>query len=156
MDRTATIAIERVDPRMPEVIALIAELDRYMQGLYPAESNHLVDVETLARPEVHFFAASVDGRSCGCGAIMIQAEGYAEVKRIFVSPKARGLGLGRRIVETLITAARAQGLALMRLETGTLQPEALGLFESSGFVRRPSFGDYPADDPYSVFMERRV
>jgi putative acetyltransferase len=154
-----SVSIARVDPRLPGVTALIAELDRYMAGLYPAESNHLVDVETLAQPHTHFFAAAVAGDYRGCGAIMLQGreEGaYAEVKRIFVSPRARGLGLGRRIIETLIDASRAQGITLMRLETGTRQPEALGLFAAMGFSRRGPFGDYPVDDPLSVFMERRV
>jgi putative acetyltransferase len=129
-----------------------------MQGLYPAESNHLVDVETLARPDVHFFAATVDGTPRGCGAIMLRADdgGYAEVKRIFVSPAARGLGLGRRIVAHLEATARAQGLSLMRLETGPYQPEALALFAASGFVNCGPFGDYPTDDPLSVFMEKRI
>jgi putative acetyltransferase len=153
-----TIVIARVDPRTAEITALVHELDRYMQGLYPAESNHLVDVETLARPDVHFFAATVDGTPRGCGAIMLRAEdgGYAEVKRIFVSPAARGLGLGRRIIAHLEATTRAAGLALMRLETGPYQPEALALFAASGFATRGHFGDYPTDDPLSIFMEKNL
>lgn len=158
MNRQPAITIERVDPRRPEITQLIHELDHYMGGLYPAESNHLVDVETLARPDVHFFAVLVDGTARGCGAIMLRGEdgGYAEVKRVFISPAARGLGLGRRIIAQLEAATTAAGLALMRLETGTLQPEALGLFVASGFAQRGPFGDYPTDDPYSVFMEKRL
>jgi putative acetyltransferase len=152
------IILERVDPRLPEIAALVHELDRYMQGLYPAESNHLVDVATLAGPDVHFFAATVDGIVRGCGAIMLRTEdgGYAEVKRIFVSPAARGLGLGRKIVAHLEATTRAQGLALMRLETGPYQPEALALFAACGFVNRGHFGDYQTDDPLSIFMEKRL
>jgi putative acetyltransferase len=127
-----------------------------MGGLYPAESIHLVDVETLAGPEVQFFAARLDGKYCGCGAIMIRGEAYAEVKRIFVAPEARGHGIGRRILERLANATQDAGLDLMRLETGTLQPEALSLFEAMGFTRRDPFGDYPVDDPFSVFMERKI
>ena len=151
-----TIAIARVDPRLAEITALVYELDRYMQGLYPAESNHLVDVETLARPDVHFFAVTVDGAARGCGAIMLRAEdgGYAEVKRIFVSPAARGLGLGRKIIAHLEATTRAAGMRMMRLETGPYQPEALALFAASGFVTREHFGDYPTDDPLSIFMEK--
>jgi putative acetyltransferase len=159
MPSTAAIAIHRVDPRQPEITALIAELDRYMTGLYPAESNHLVSVETLAQSNTQFFAATVDAQWRGCGAIMRQeekGEAYAEVKRIYVAPAARGLGLGRRLIETLIAATRAQNLSLMRLETGVSQPQALGLFAAMGFTRRGPFGDYPIDDPLSVFMERRI
>jgi putative acetyltransferase len=156
MQRKATVAIERIDPRTPEIAALIHALDRYMGGLYPTESIHLVDVETLAGPEVQFFAAKLDGKYCGCGAIMIRDEAYAEVKRIFVAPEARGHGIGRRILERLANATQDAGLDLMRLETGTLQPEALRLFEAMGFTRRDPFGDYPVDDPFSVFMERKI
>jgi putative acetyltransferase len=153
-----TITIDRVDPRRADITALVHELDRYMRSLYPAESNHLVDVETLARPDVHFFAVTVDGAVRGCGAIMLRAEdgGYAEVKRIFVSPAARGLGLGRKIIAHLEATARTEGFPLMRLETGPYQPEALALFAASGFVTRSHFGDYPTDDPLSVFMEKRL
>jgi putative acetyltransferase len=152
------IAITRVDPRQAEITALVHALDRYMRDLYPPESSHLVDVETLARPDVHFFAVTVDGTPRGCGAIMLRAEdgGYAEVKRIFVSPDARGLGLGRKIIAHLEATARAQGVGLMRLETGPYQPEALALFGASGFVTRGHFGDYPTDDPLSIFMEKRL
>lgn len=151
-----TIEIMPADPRTPEIVAMIHALDRYMEALYPAESNHLVDVNALAQPNVHFFAARVDARIAGCGAIMVHGLDYAEVKRIFVDPAARGLGLGRRLIDRLVATARLQGITLMRLETGISQPEALGLFEARGFTRCGPFGDYPADDPYSVFMERRL
>ncbi len=150
------VSIARVDPREPAVTAMIRELDRYMEGLYPAESNHLVDIDTLARPSVRFYAATVDGVVAGCGAIMLQPDGYAEVKRVFVRPGNRGLGLGRRLMQTLEHATRDAGLALMRLETGVSQPEALSLFEAMGFSRRGPFGDYPVDDPLSVFMEKSL
>ncbi|MGE3871805.1 MAG: GNAT family N-acetyltransferase [Parvibaculaceae bacterium] len=150
------IEIMPADPRTPEIVAMIHALDRYMGALYPAESNHLVDVNTLAQPNVHFFAARVDGRIVGCGAIMVHGSDYAEVKRVFVDPAARGLGLGRRLIDKLLATARTHGVTLLRLETGISQPEALGLFEACGFARCGPFGDYPADDPYSVFMERGV
>ena len=156
MSAQREIEIVTADPRIPEITAMIHALDRYMGALYPAESNHLVDVNTLAQPNVHFFAAKVDGEYVGCGAVMIHGRDYAEVKRVFVDPAARGLGLGKRLIDRLAATARQQGVALVRLETGISQPDALGLFEACGFTRCSSFGDYPADDPYSVFMERRV
>jgi putative acetyltransferase len=155
MGKQQAATLESVDPRTPEVSALIHELDRYMIALYPAESNHLVDVEVLARPNVRFFAAKARDAFQGCGAIMIHGD-YAEVKRVFVSPTARGLGVGRLILEKLEQAAQKEGLTVLRLETGTLQPEALKMFEAFGFTRRGAFGDYPTNDPYSVFMEKRI
>jgi putative acetyltransferase len=155
MQANKPVEIALTDPRLPPIAALVRELDRYMTGLYPAESNHLVDIEALAAPDVRFFAARADGDAVGCGAIMLRQD-YAEVKRVFVSPRARGLGLGRLILSRLEQETRACGLALMRLETGTLQPEALSLFAAMGFARRGPFGDYPTDDPYSVFMEKEL
>lgn len=148
------IEITRVDPRIPEIAAMVHYLDDYMAELYPAESNHLVDLNALAQPDVHFFGVQVDGEYQGCGAIMLCDGSYAEVKRVFVSPKARGLGLGRKIVSTLETATRDVGINTMRLETGISQPEALSLFDSTGFHRRGAFGTYPEGDAYSVYMEK--
>jgi putative acetyltransferase len=151
-----TISIETVDPRIPEISGMIHELDRYMGRLYPAESNHLMDIDSLVQRDVRFFAAKVNGAFRACGAIKLYGRDYAEVKRVYVMPNTRGLGLGRRIVATLEESARREGIALMRLETGISQPEALALFEASGFRRCSAFGGYPTDDPYSVFMEKRL
>ena len=151
-----TISIETVDPRIPEISGMIHELDRYMGRLYPAESNHLMDIHSLVQPDVRFFAAKVDGAYRACGAIKLHGRDYAEVKRVYVMPDTRGLGLGRRMVATLEEAARRENIGLMRLETGIFQPEALALFEASGFRRCSAFASYPADDPYSVFMEKRL
>lgn len=156
MPEQRTVTIEAADPRTAPIAAMIRELDRYMIALYPAESNHLADLDALTRPNVRFFAAAADHEYLGCGAIMIHGVDYAEIKRVFVSPAARGLGLGKRILETLEAAARREGLRSLRLETGISQPEALRLFAASGFSRCGAFGDYPHDDPYSVFMEKRL
>ena len=151
-----SIAIERTDPQRPEVLALIAELDRLMGALYAAEESFLVAPADLAGPGAHFFAASVDGRLCGCAGLLERAGGYGEVKRVFVSPAARGCGLGRRLLEALQDCARARDLAWLRLETGDAQPDALALFEAFGFRRCGRFGDYPEEAPRSVFMEKRL
>jgi putative acetyltransferase len=151
-----TVSIEMVDPRIPEIIEMIQELDHYMGRLYPAESNHLMDIDSLVQRDVRFFAAKVNGAFRACGAIKLHGRDYAEVKRVYVMPNTRGLGLGRRILARLEESARHEGITLMRLETGISQPEALGLFEASGFRRCSAFGGYPADDPYSVFMEKQL
>lgn len=155
MTNQIRIVIEHADPRLPACVALVQELDRHLSALYPAESNHLMDIEALAAPNVQFFTAQVDGDAVGCGAIKC-FDGYAEIKRVFVAPRARGLGVARHIIGTLENAALSVGLDTMRLETGIHQPDAIALFESVGFVRRGSYGDYPTDEPLSVFMERRL
>lgn len=149
----ATLAAET--PDQPEVHALLAASDAYAASLYPAESNHLVDVATLLAPGVHFVVARVDGRAVGCGALVPREPSAAELKRMFVHPEARGFGIGRRVLQALESHARATGLRVLRLETGIRQPEALGLYRAAGFVDVPAFPPY-APDPLSVFMEKRL
>ncbi len=149
------VVIRPADPREPRVRRLIEELDALQLSLYPAESNHLLDIETLARPQMRFVSASVSGEVFGCGGIWLH-EDYAEVKRVYVSPKMRGLGLAKKIMARLEDEARAAGMKIARLETGIYQPEALGLYRALGYADRGPFGNYPTDDPMSVFMEKRL
>lgn len=151
-----TILIELADPRRTEVRSLVEALDAYMISLYPMESNHLVAIDRLAEPDTRFFVAAVDGRALGCGAIMLVGDSYAEVKRVYVSPEGRGLGLAKKLLARLEEETRHHGLRWMRLETGRYQPEALGLFEAMGYSLRGPFGDYPSDDPNSIFMEKQL
>jgi len=152
MNPPASIALESAD--QPEVIALIAELDAYQDTLYPPESRHALDLAALTQPQVLFAVArDAAGRAMGCGAIVLSAE-YGEIKRMFVSPAARGQGLARRLLTRLEAEAAARGCGLLRLETGPYQPEALGLYARCGYARCGPFGGY-ADDPLSVFMEKR-
>lgn len=149
------IEIAPENPGQPEVAALLEASDAYMASLYPAESNHLLDVRALQRPEVAFLVARVQGRALGCAAVLSSGEGWAEVKRMFVSPQARGLKLGRRLLERIEAIARERGERCLRLEMGDKQPEALALYRSAGFVRIGPFGHY-RPDPLSVFMEKSL
>ena len=149
------ITVQASDPTAPEARRLIEQLDGYLAGLYPPQSNHLLPAEALRAPGVVFLLARVDERAAGCGAFVDRGGAYAEVKRMFVLPAFRGLGVGRRLLADLEALAWAAGLALARLEAGVLHPEALALYEGAGYRRRGPFGDYP-DDPLSVFMEKRL
>ena len=80
---------------------------------------------------------------------------YAEIKRVFVLPQYRGRGLSRQIMGWIETELGRRGIKLCRLETGTRQPEALGLYAALGYVEREPFGNY-RPDPLSVFMEKSL
>jgi putative acetyltransferase len=147
------IAVE--DPDQPEVAPLLQASDAYMASLYPAESNHMLDVASLRKPEVAFLVARVDGKALGCGALVDSGEGWAEVKRMFVSPAARGLKLGRGLLDEIEAVAARRGARVLRLEMGALQPEALGLYRSAGFIEIGPFGAY-RPDPLSIFMEKTL
>ncbi len=149
-----TVVLERLDPGSDHALALIAELDGYLLGLYPPESNHLDSVEELSRPHVHCIGAFENSRAIGCGAVKL-LDGYAEIKRIYINPKYRGKGVGGRILSELEDISRHAGLDIVRLETGVRQPQAMLLFESKGYCKTGRFADYP-DDPLSVFMKKRL
>ncbi|MGH7368189.1 MAG: GNAT family N-acetyltransferase [Candidatus Rokuibacteriota bacterium] len=148
-----TLAVE--SPRQADVEALLAALDSYQGALYPAESNHFLDVAALAAPNVRFFVARRGGQALGCGALRIDAAGYGELKRLFVRPEARGLRLGRRLLDRIEEEARRERLGCLRLETGIHQAEALGLYRAAGYAERGAFGEYKPD-PLSVFMEKSL
>ena len=153
-----SIAIE--DPDQPELRAMLVAADAYYATLYPAESSHLLDIAALQDPATAFFVARWEGEALGYGAILDrtadgQGDRYAEVKRMYVDPRARGRKLGRHLLQALEDHAARLGHYLIRLEAGTKQPEALGLYRTQGFQNRDRFGDYP-EDPFSVFMEKRL
>lgn len=154
MSRTG-ISIGPEDPRQADVRRMIAEADAMMQALYPAESNHLVDMDELAGSDAVFLAARRDGVLLGSIAFRIVAPAHAEMKRLFVRREARGAGLGRRLVEALEDAARLRRIDRISLETGIKQPEAIALYRSCGYDQCPPFGSY-GSDPLSLFMTRRL
>ncbi len=156
MDRKLPeVTIAEEPPRQPEILRLLEMSDAYAASLYPAESNHLVDVSTLEQPAVSFFVARFDGAVVGCCALVEACDGTAEIKRMFVDPQARGLKVGKRLLQTLERQAKSLGLDMIRLETGIHQPEAIGLYRSAGYVERPPFGNYQPD-PLSLFMEKAL
>lgn len=150
-----TITVIREPVRQQAVRALLEQSWALSEALYPAESNHHLDESALELPEVSFFVARRDGMALGCGALMRADVTYGEVKSVFVDPAARGLGLARALLAAIETEAAGQGLALLRLETGIRQPEAIGLYESTGFRRIGPFGAYQ-EDPLSIFMEKTI
>ncbi|MDI7864060.1 GNAT family N-acetyltransferase [Rhizobiaceae bacterium n13] len=150
---TITIACE--PPRQAAVIRLLELSDIYASSLYPAESNHMLDLTSLEGDEVTFFVARHGETIVGCCALVDAGDGTAEIKRMFVDPDARGLKIGRKLLEILEDRARDMGLRAIRLETGIRQPEAIGLYSKFGYGDIEPFGDYKPD-PLSIFMEKRI
>ena len=149
------LEIKPEPPRQPEVEALLAASDAFSMALYPPESNHLVDVATLEKPEVTFLVARLAGRAVGCAAVVKKGADWGEIKRMFVDEAARGTGAGAKLLSLLEQDARARGIGVLRLETGIHNDAALKLYRRFGYVERGPFGDY-AEDPLSIFMERHL
>ena len=135
--------------------ALLAAGDAYMAALYPPESNHMLDLDALKKPEVTFFVARHDRHIIGCAAMVNSGDGWAEIKRMFVAPAARGQQLGRKLLQKIELTAVERGVPVLRLETGIKQPQALSLYRSAGYIDIGAFGQY-AHNPLSVFMEKSL
>jgi len=151
------VGIERVDPACEAARSLIEQSDRYMESLYPPESNHLESVEALRLPNVAFFGGYIGSELVACGAVKIADDDgcYGEIKRVFVVEAHRGKGLSKAIMARLERHLKESNVAIARLETGIRQPEALGLYRRLDYVFREPFGSY-RHDPLSVFMEKPI
>ena len=142
-------------PAAPEAASLIAELDAHLEPLYPIESRHGFSVQKLIADSVAFFVIRVDGAPAGCAGIKLFGAEYGEVKRMYVRPEFRGLGLGRLLLDHLADHAKKHGIEILRLETGIHQHAAIRLYEQAGFQRIPPFGEY-REDPVSRCYEKRI
>lgn len=148
------INVRRGDPREAGATALLQESHRLMESLFPPEDNHYLSLDALCLPDVDFFVAEAEGQCLGTIALA-QKDDYAEVKSMFVAPAARGQGVARILLAHLEVVARAKGVDILRLETGTLLTAATALYAAQGFAPRGPFGEYEANHT-SVFMEKSL
>ena len=141
-----TITIQQEPADSPDAVQLVAELDAILTPLYPDENRHGYSVEKLLNQRVFFYVVRVNGEAAGCSGVQLFVEEekrpFAEVKRMYVRPKFRGQGLGKRLLAQLEETAVSHNIDLMRLETGTFQVESIGLYEKVGYYRIPAFGHY--------------
>jgi putative acetyltransferase len=143
--------IERQTQRTTEMAEIIALSDAYLSSLYPAESNHLVDIGDLLSERYEFFLLRVSAATVGSVAIGLTGE-YPEMKRMFVKEEYRGRGYGKLLIKFILDRCRELGHTKIQLETGINQPEAIGAYEKHGFRRIGPLGTY-REDPLSVFYE---
>ena len=137
-----TIATET--PLSDDVRALVKELNEFTFELTPAEFRHHMTVEQMAQPDLTLFVArSADGATLGMGALKRHANGVGEVKRMFVKPSARGLGVGGAILARIEDLARQEGLSRVVLETGSNFDAAKHVYERGGFATCEPVLDYP-------------
>lgn len=140
------------DPALPELRPLIEPTDGYLAELHPTGNIEPVSLADLQRSKVTFLTARVDGAPVACGACIDEGD-YVEVKRMYVLPACRGLGLGKQLLEAMERQIRQGGGRVVRLEAGTAQAEALELYERAGYRRCSPFGEHHAN-PRSVCMEK--
>lgn len=152
------ILVQQDDPRCETATTLMRDLlaeetIRYSE-MGPDAFDSFRPEDALA-PRGVFVIARLDAQPVGCGALREIDVDSAEINRMYVAPTMRRLGVGRTILAELERHAAEFCYRVIRLETGNRQPEAISLYEGSGFHRIPAFGAHAAD-PVSVFFEKEV
>lgn len=138
--------------------ALIRELNAELSGMYPEPgANHFgLDPDEVKPGRGAFLIVHRDGAPLGCGALRRLDAETGELKRMYVAPAARGLGLGRRLVHALEAEARALGMRRLVLETGTRQLAAIALYRATGFEVIPLYGEYLSSPETSLCMGKAL
>lgn len=136
-----TVAVE--SPRQPEIELLLDGSTAYAQSLYPPESNFLLDITTLEQPEVAFYVARDGERAIGIAALVADPDAASgELKRMFVDPGARGMGVAGALLGRIETDAASRGIREIVLETGDMHDAAQALYTRHGYREIPQFGQY--------------
>lgn len=149
-------SISEVDKSDSDLAGLVSELDAFQSELYPAESNHCLDLSTATDEQLRCVIVRDEGGSpAGCGALLFQENGSAEIKRVYIRPEYRGRKLGEQIVGAIETIASENNSRLLRLETGIHQQPAIALYRRCGYEICDAFPPYAAD-PLSVFMCKKL
>ena len=151
------LAIEEADPRGEAARHCLgeyyAELGRRFEKGFDVSLSRDPEAGDMMRPRGSFLLALSDGLPLGCVGLKGTGKEWAEIKRLWVSPAARGLGVARRLMEAAEAAARELSIAVLRLDTNRALPEAMQLYRSTGWTEIPRFNDDPYPD---TFFEKRL
>lgn len=141
------------DPRVDDVRALLERHVAFAREVTPPEGVHALDVEGLLDPAVTFFSARLDGELLGVGALKQLDESHAELKSMHTVEAARGQGVGRALVDHLLSVAADRNYQRVSLETGTMDAfaPARSFYTKLGFRPCAPFGEYEGS-PTSACM----
>jgi GNAT superfamily N-acetyltransferase len=157
----AGLRIERVAITHPDAQALVEAVQEEYVARYGSRDDSPIDPRDFEDPLGQFFVGYLDGDPVATGAWRrssvraLGAEVTAEVKRMYVVPRAQRRGVARRMLAHLEATAAAEGVEALVLETGIKQPEAIELYLSSGYEPVPGFGHY-RDSGLSRCFARRL
>ncbi|ROQ78208.1 bifunctional helix-turn-helix transcriptional regulator/GNAT family N-acetyltransferase [Streptomyces sp. NBC_01260] len=141
----STVTLDTVDPEHPDAQHCLRSYsrelaERFETGFDPVRSL-LPDAGELRMPHGLFLVARLHGEPIGCAGLKLPQDGSAEIKRMWVAPHARGLGLGRRFLAELEARARLQGRDVLRLDTNRTLTAAIRLYHATGFEEVPAFNE---------------
>ena len=151
------IDVQQMDPQSAEARYCLGEYygelaRRFAQGFDVARSRD-PDAADMRRPRGAFLVAISDSLPIGCVGLKGTGGELAEIKRLWVAPSARGLRLGRRLMDAAESSARELGISVLRLDTNSALPEAGQLYRTSGWREIARFNDDPYPD---LFFEKRL
>ena len=151
------IEITEIDPTHPYAVSCVTQYftelaARFPQGFDPAKAA-AAGPQDMTPPRGAFFVALSDGLPLGCVGLKHTTSAYSEVKRLWVAPAARGLGLAKDLMRAVEDHARAADIRLLRLDTNSALPEAARLYDRLGWTRIARFNDDPYPD---IFFEKRL
>ncbi|KQY52230.1 helix-turn-helix domain-containing GNAT family N-acetyltransferase [Lysobacter sp. Root494] len=155
--RAASVVVEVADPASDDartcIDAYLSEIDaRFATGFDPTRGPS-ADPDELVPPAGVFLLARVDEEAIGCGALKVIEDGIGEIKRMWVSPAARGLGIAQRLLDALEQQAIAMRLHTLRLDTNRTLAEARALYARNGYREIERYNDNPYADHW---FEKRV
>lgn len=135
----------------PDVVRMVAEVQAEYVLLYGGPDEAAVDPDEFVPPRGLLMVGLLDGEPVAMGGWRRMSDTVAEIKRMYVSKPARRRGYSRRMLAEIERTAAEAGIAELILNTGPEQPEAVALYEQSGYAVIPGFGHY-ADHPHALFF----
>ena len=159
--RATQVEVDPEDPARPRAQQCLreyfAELDRRFDSGYDPAAASPCELDEMRPPVGIFLVATVGDEAVGCGALRFHTGGTAEVKRMWVSPRVRGAGIGRRLLQELESRAVDAGSDAIRLDTNHVLTEAIALYRSAGYLAVAQFNtDRYADNWFEKPLERRA
>ena len=155
--RAAAVNIEAADPAGSDaracIDAYLRELDERFETGFDASVGPSADPQELVPPSGVLLLARLDDAALACGALKVIGPGIGEIKRMWVSPNARGLGIAQRLLDALEAQARDMRLATLRLDTNRTLTEARALYARNGYREIARYNDNPYADHW---FEKRL
>lgn len=137
----------------PVATGLIAAVQQEYVSRYGGPDESPVNPTEFVPPDGRFIVGYLDGTPVATGGLRRLSTDDIEIKRMYVVPEARGRGLSRIVLARLEELAKEMGAARVILETGSKQPEAISLYETSGYERIEGFGHYKCEPLSSSYAK---
>ncbi len=140
------VELDVVDPALADARFCLREYFAELDRRFDDGFDHVLgpeELDAMRPPAGLFVVATLLGEPVGCGGLRFNPDGPTDLKRMWVAETARGLGLGRRLLQELERLAAEHGVRALRLETNRNLGEAIALYRSAGYREVAPFNDLP-------------